>query len=58
MSYLDCAVNPLIYCSHKDFREAGMALLWTKAQSEPVLTAVTPRDVSLLQDNSISLTSV
>uniref|UniRef100_A0A3P8WB28 Si:dkey-9i23.8 n=1 Tax=Cynoglossus semilaevis TaxID=244447 RepID=A0A3P8WB28_CYNSE len=29
MSYLDCALNPLIYCSHQDFREAGLALLWT-----------------------------
>ncbi|XP_028999488.1 rhodopsin [Betta splendens] len=49
MSYLDCAVNPLIYCSHKAFREAGLALLWTssEAPSEPVLTAVTPRDVNL-----------
>ncbi|KAF3687074.1 Visual pigment-like receptor peropsin [Channa argus] len=29
MSYLDCTVNPLIYFSHQDFREAGLALLWT-----------------------------
>ncbi|XP_073330495.1 uncharacterized protein [Pagrus major] len=43
MSYLDCGLNPLIYCSHQDFREAGLALLWTnrKPQSEPVLTAIT-----------------
>uniref|UniRef100_A0A3B4Y9A9 Si:dkey-9i23.8 n=1 Tax=Seriola lalandi dorsalis TaxID=1841481 RepID=A0A3B4Y9A9_SERLL len=40
MSYLDCSLNPLIYCSHHDFRVAGLTLLWTKrkAQSEPVLT--------------------
>nr|XP_046256897.1 galanin receptor type 1 [Scatophagus argus] len=46
MSYLDCGLNPLIYCSHQDFREAGLALLWTnrKPSSEPVLTAITKRD--------------
>ncbi|KAM7418309.1 hypothetical protein PAMA_015768 [Pampus argenteus] len=45
MSYLDCGLNPLIYCSHQDFREAGLALLWTnrKSPSEPVLTAITKR---------------
>ncbi|KAM8771705.1 uncharacterized protein AB9X84_024781 [Acanthopagrus schlegelii] len=43
MSYLDCGLNPLIYCSHQDFREAGLALLWSrrKPRSEPVLTAIT-----------------
>ncbi|XP_062292314.1 beta-1 adrenergic receptor [Scomber scombrus] len=43
MSYLDCGLNPLIYCSNQDFREAGLALLWTnrKKPSEPVLTAIT-----------------
>ncbi|XP_036928067.1 parapinopsin [Acanthopagrus latus] len=43
MSYLDCGLNPLIYCSHQDFREAGLALLWSKRKprSEPVLTAIT-----------------
>ncbi|KAM9769303.1 uncharacterized protein ACNS7B_016937 [Menidia menidia] len=43
MSYLDCGVNPLIYCCHQTFREAGLALLWTRrrAESEPVLTAIT-----------------
>ncbi|XP_024914273.1 galanin receptor type 1 [Cynoglossus semilaevis] len=44
MSYLDCALNPLIYCSHQDFREAGLALLWTSRKlsaQDPVLTAVT-----------------
>ncbi|KAE8301137.1 hypothetical protein D5F01_LYC01298 [Larimichthys crocea] len=47
MSYLDCGLNPLIYCSHQDFREAGLALLWTnrKPSSEPVLTAVTKHDL-------------
>ncbi|KAM8841755.1 uncharacterized protein ACB058_013583 [Synchiropus picturatus] len=44
MSYLGCGLNPLIYLSHLDFREAGLALLWTRrrASSEPVLTAITP----------------
>ncbi|KAK2815515.1 hypothetical protein Q5P01_025982 [Channa striata] len=47
MSYLDCAVNPLIYFSHQDFRETGLALLWTnrKPPSEPVLTAVTNHEL-------------
>ncbi|XP_035492964.2 visual pigment-like receptor peropsin [Scophthalmus maximus] len=47
MSYLDCGLNPLIYCSHQDFREAGLALLWTsrKPQSEPVLTAIVKREL-------------
>lgn len=46
MSYLDCGLNPLIYCSHQDFREAGLALLWThrKPSSEPVLTAITKHE--------------
>lgn len=43
MSYLDCSLNPLIYYSHQDFREVGLALLWTnrKPSSDPVLTAIT-----------------
>uniref|UniRef100_A0A3B4ZAZ6 Si:dkey-9i23.8 n=1 Tax=Stegastes partitus TaxID=144197 RepID=A0A3B4ZAZ6_9TELE len=43
MSYLDCGLNPLIYCTHQNFREAGLGLLWTKVKpvSEPVLTAIT-----------------
>ncbi|XP_047433308.1 galanin receptor type 1 [Mugil cephalus] len=43
MSYLDCGLNPLIYCSHRNFREAGLALLWTKRkpESEPVLIGIT-----------------
>ncbi|XP_029298846.1 galanin receptor type 1 [Cottoperca gobio] len=47
MSYLDCSLNPLIYYSHQDFREAGLALLWTnrKPSSEPVLTSITKHDM-------------
>ncbi|KAF7652416.1 hypothetical protein LDENG_00097190 [Lucifuga dentata] len=47
MSYLDCSLNPLIYCSHQDFREVGLALLWTnrKLPSEPVLTGLTKLDL-------------
>ncbi|XP_040891581.1 parapinopsin [Toxotes jaculatrix] len=47
MSYLDCGLNPLIYCSHQDFREAGLALLWTNKRppSEPVLTAITKHEL-------------
>uniref|UniRef100_A0A3Q2ECV6 Si:dkey-9i23.8 n=1 Tax=Cyprinodon variegatus TaxID=28743 RepID=A0A3Q2ECV6_CYPVA len=45
MSYLDCCLNPFIYCYHQNFREAGLALLWTrkprKPVLEPVLTAIT-----------------
>lgn len=42
MSYLDCSLNPLIYCTHQNFREAGLALLWTRSKpdSELVLTAI------------------
>ncbi|XP_033181047.1 galanin receptor type 1 [Mastacembelus armatus] len=47
MAYLDCCLNPLIYCSHQDFRMAGLALLWSnrKPLSEPVLTGVTKLEV-------------
>ncbi|KAM8880281.1 uncharacterized protein AB9W97_015173 isoform 2-T2 [Spinachia spinachia] len=47
MSYLDCSLNPLIYCSHQNFREAGLALLWTrrKPSTEPVLTSITRHKV-------------
>ncbi|XP_078146296.1 uncharacterized protein LOC139914572 [Centroberyx gerrardi] len=47
MSYLDCGLNPLIYCSNQDFREAGLALLWTnrKSFSDPVLTGMTKLDL-------------
>ncbi|KAK5618712.1 hypothetical protein CRENBAI_013092 [Crenichthys baileyi] len=51
MSYLDCCLNPLIYCSHQNFREAGLALLWTRKprnlELEPVLTAITKTDLSM-----------
>ncbi|XP_014899522.1 C5a anaphylatoxin chemotactic receptor 1 [Poecilia latipinna] len=51
MSYLDCCLNPLIYFFHQSFREAGLALLWTrkprKPVLEPVLTAITRTDFSL-----------
>ncbi|XP_068448065.1 galanin receptor type 1 [Clinocottus analis] len=47
MSYLDCSLNPLIYCSNQNFREAGLALLWTRrrASAEPVLTSIIRHDV-------------
>ncbi|XP_045898745.1 beta-1 adrenergic receptor-like [Micropterus dolomieu] len=47
MSYLDCGLNPLIYCSHQHFREAGLALLWTnkKPSLEPVLNAIIKHDL-------------
>ncbi|KAM6939632.1 uncharacterized protein FYW49_008616 [Xenentodon cancila] len=43
MSYLDCGLNPLIYYSNCNFREVGLALLWTKRKpvSEPILTVIT-----------------
>ncbi|KAM4595743.1 uncharacterized protein V3H82_003136 [Fundulus diaphanus] len=51
MSYLDCCLNPLIYCFHQNFRDAGLALLWTrkprKPALEPVLTAITKTDLSM-----------
>ncbi|XP_074521318.1 pinopsin [Halichoeres trimaculatus] len=47
MSYLDCGLNPLIYCTNQDYREAGLSLLWTsrKPLSEPVLTAINKHDL-------------
>ncbi|XP_023701080.2 protein trapped in endoderm-1 [Paramormyrops kingsleyae] len=46
-AYLDCGINPFIYCTNQDFRVAMMGLLWTnrKAPSEPVLTAVAKLDL-------------
>ncbi|XP_060780987.1 beta-3 adrenergic receptor [Neoarius graeffei] len=47
MAYLDCGLNPIIYCTNQDFREAVLALLWTSRQSsipEPVLTSMTKID--------------
>ncbi|KAM6977931.1 uncharacterized protein FYW47_002748 [Aplochiton taeniatus] len=42
MSYMDCGLNPIIYCANQDFRQAGLALLWTRRKpvSEPVLTHI------------------
>ncbi|XP_036372552.1 beta-1 adrenergic receptor [Megalops cyprinoides] len=46
MAYLDCGLNPLIYCTNQDFRVAVLGLLWTnqKSHTEPVLTAVVKLD--------------
>ncbi|XP_034157315.2 beta-1 adrenergic receptor [Pangasianodon hypophthalmus] len=47
MAYLDCSLNPIIYCTNQDFREAVLALLWTSRKSsfpEPVLTSITKID--------------
>ncbi|XP_017565674.1 C5a anaphylatoxin chemotactic receptor 1 [Pygocentrus nattereri] len=43
MAYLDCSLNPIIYCTNQGFREALLALLWNKRKSgfpEPVLTCM------------------
>ncbi|XP_064193850.1 galanin receptor type 1 [Anguilla rostrata] len=42
MAYLDCGLNPLIFCTNQEFRQAVLGLLWTNGRSptEPVLTAV------------------
>ncbi|XP_072533298.1 C5a anaphylatoxin chemotactic receptor 1 [Salminus brasiliensis] len=43
MAYLDCSVNPIIYCTNQGFREALLALLWNSrkpAFPEPVLTCI------------------
>ncbi|KAF7710190.1 hypothetical protein HF521_009062 [Silurus meridionalis] len=47
MAYLDCSLNPIIYCTNQEFREAVLALLWTSRKStipEPVLTSITKID--------------
>ncbi|XP_029114882.1 C5a anaphylatoxin chemotactic receptor 1 [Scleropages formosus] len=46
-AYLDCGLNPLIYCTNREFRGAVFGLLWTGAGAspEPVLTALARRDV-------------
>ncbi|XP_043100672.1 C3a anaphylatoxin chemotactic receptor [Puntigrus tetrazona] len=44
MTYLDCSLNPFIYCTNKDFRKAVLVLVWNKRRStfpDPVLTGVT-----------------
>ncbi|KAJ8000906.1 hypothetical protein DPEC_G00185250 [Dallia pectoralis] len=45
MSYLDCVLNPIIYSTNRDFREAGLALFWSTCRksislSDPVLTVM------------------
>nr|XP_055060889.1 C5a anaphylatoxin chemotactic receptor 1 isoform X1 [Misgurnus anguillicaudatus] len=43
MAYLDCVLNPFIYCTNKDFRNAVLILLWNNKKSclsEPVLTGI------------------
>ncbi|TRY89959.1 hypothetical protein DNTS_001680 [Danionella cerebrum] len=48
MAYLDCCLNPVIYCLNKDFRRALLILIWNKRRaisSEPVLTAITRLDI-------------
>ncbi|XP_046901403.1 galanin receptor type 1 [Hypomesus transpacificus] len=47
MSYMDCGLNPLIYFTNQNFREAGLALLWThkKSFSDPVLTSLAGLDL-------------
>ncbi|XP_030643671.1 beta-1 adrenergic receptor [Chanos chanos] len=43
MAYLDCGLNPIIYCTNQDFREAVLGLIWTSRKSslpEPVLTSM------------------
>ncbi|XP_051993056.1 C5a anaphylatoxin chemotactic receptor 1-like [Xyrauchen texanus] len=48
MAYLDCGLNPLIYCTNKDFREAVLILLWNNKKSspsEPVLTGIAKLEI-------------
>ncbi|XP_077102618.1 galanin receptor 2b [Siphateles boraxobius] len=48
MAYLDCCLNPVIYCTNKDFREAIFILFWKKRTSpfpEPVLTGITRLEI-------------
>ncbi|KAG9275607.1 beta-3 adrenergic receptor-like [Astyanax mexicanus] len=43
LAYLDCSLNPIIYCTNQGFREAMLALLWNTKKTtfpEPVLTCV------------------
>ncbi|XP_028831602.1 C5a anaphylatoxin chemotactic receptor 1 [Denticeps clupeoides] len=43
MAYMNCGLNPLIYCTNQDFRQAALTLLWSRRQlspSEPVLTNI------------------
>ncbi|KAG1956444.1 type-1 angiotensin II receptor A [Pimephales promelas] len=48
MAYLDCCLNPFIYCTNKGFREAVFILFWKKWRStstEPVLTGITTLEI-------------
>lgn len=48
MAYLDCGLNPIIYCTNQDFRQAVLALLWTSRRlsiPEPELTRITKLDI-------------
>ncbi|XP_056586411.1 melanopsin [Triplophysa dalaica] len=48
MAYLDCGLNPFIYCTNKEFREAVLILLWNNKKlhhSEPVLTGITKLEI-------------
>ncbi|XP_076831298.1 visual pigment-like receptor peropsin [Brachyhypopomus gauderio] len=48
MAYLDCILNPIIYCTNHDFRQAVLALLWAKRKSclpDPVLTSIKKIDI-------------
>ncbi|XP_063076553.1 visual pigment-like receptor peropsin [Engraulis encrasicolus] len=46
VAYLDCGLNPILYCTNQDFRQALLALLWTSRklslpEPEPELTRIT-----------------
>ncbi|KAK1791900.1 hypothetical protein P4O66_013875 [Electrophorus voltai] len=48
MAYLDCTLNPIIYCTNQGFREAVLALLWATRKSclpDPVLTSIKKIDI-------------
>ncbi|XP_016331073.1 beta-1 adrenergic receptor-like isoform X1 [Sinocyclocheilus anshuiensis] len=48
MAYLDCGLNPFIYCTNKDFRKAVLILFWNKRRSafpDPVLTGITRLEI-------------
>ncbi|XP_052396601.1 C-C chemokine receptor type 8-like [Carassius gibelio] len=48
MAYLDCVLNPFIYCTNKDFRKAVLILFRNKGRSvlpDPVLTGITRLEI-------------
>ncbi|XP_076150054.1 visual pigment-like receptor peropsin [Alosa pseudoharengus] len=48
LAYMDCGLNPILYCTNQDFRQALLALLWTSRKlslSEPELTRITKLDM-------------